>query len=240
MSLLSNEVNNNHDLNIHCHSYGEDHDFETTVEPFGGEYTISSYGLRSIDISYESTANGGTIYLNSGSFDINWGFSPINYSAPQYAQTQVFSGNCVSYAIEGLDRTDSGSVLPIRANGTPLRILTDYYPGMIISGLIRALAVEQIEMKPIGKYEVCAPGSYKIAVVCDPYRYYHGIRQNKEGSWSHYLIGEGIRCWDYDNVFIVWPDEARMPHAWANGVGDTHYDLTSFVGYFSIRSTTND
>lgn len=241
ISFFANRPMYNPNLTISCHSYDEVCDYESVVEPNQGVYEVSTSGLRSIDINYEDATSGQIIYMDCASFDIDWNFNRINYSAPYYDEDANPSGNCVAYAIEGLERSNSGSVLPKRANGTTLNRLTDYYPGMLIAGLTKALESEGIRMEPIGKYELCQPGSYKIAVICDPYRYYHVLRENSTDTWSHFLIGEGVRKWDSDYASIGWPDEARMLHQYGNGDHtETYFDLTSFLGYFSIRSIAND
>lgn len=240
-SLFTGRLDYQPDMSVFCGSFDENSDFEDVISPCGGEYSVSAYGLRSINIIYSGPLNGRTTYLDYISFYIDWGFSPSNNSAPQYVQMSDFDGNCVSYAMDGIERLNTGSILPKRSDESVLNRLTDYYPGMLVLGLAKALESEGIRMEPIGKYAVCSPGSYKIAILCDPYRYYHVIRQNDRGAWSHYIIGEGVQCWDSDYNYIAWPDEARMAHAWGSGSGgETHFDLTSFVGYFSVRSVENE
>lgn len=240
-SLFTGRLDYQPDMSVFCGSFDENSDFEDVISPCGGEYSVSAYGLRSINIIYSGPLNGRTTYLDYISFYIDWGFSPSNNSAPQYVQMSDFDGNCVSYAMDGIERLNTGSILPKRSDESVLNRLTDYYPGMLVLGLAKALESEGIRMEPIGKYAVCSPGSYKIAILCDPYRYYHVIRHNDRGAWSHYIIGEGVQCWDSDYNYIAWPDEARMAHAWGSGSGgETHFDLTSFVGYFSVRSVENE
>lgn len=228
------------DLYAYCESFNSSNNREFTIESSEGLYSISLDGLYSLTVVNVGFYYNQVINIESVSFDIDWNFNPINYSAPQYIDNEEFVGNCVSYSISGLDRPNVGSVLPIRTNGSLLNNLTDFYPGMLISCLQRALALEQIEMKPIGKYEVCESGFYKIALVCDPYRYYHVIRQNAGGSWSHYFAGDGVSYFDSAENYILWPDDCRIFHAWGtNPQNETHFDLSSFIGFFAIGRLNN-
>lgn len=241
ISLVAESSNALPSLNAYSHSYDENYEYQSEIVPSNGRYTISGYGMCSIDITFNGPGYGENVYMISASITINWDFRVDNYFAPQYAPLSSFNGNCVSYAVEGIDHTNSGSILPRRNDGSTLNRLTDFYPGKVITGLKKALESENIELKRVGKYDICASDSYKIAIVCDPYRYYHVLRQNRMGAWSHYLIGEGVQCQDYDETFINWPDEARIVHAATNVSGsETHFDVSSFIGYFSIRSTAND
>ena len=46
--------------------------------------------------------------------------------------------------------------------------------------------------KPIGKYDVCDIGYYKVALVIAPNRDYHWYRQNYDGTWSHKPGGTAV------------------------------------------------
>lgn len=96
-------------------------------------------------------------------------------------------------------------------------------------------------MTEIGKYDTCEEGSYKIAIVCDPYHYYHVLRLNYGGSWSHYIIGDGRSTYDSCGTFITDPNNAKFLKTNNNQSGqETPFDATSFIGYFSVRSLIDE
>ena len=107
--------------------------------------------------------------------------------------------------------------------------------------------------EPIGKYEVCPEGTYKIALVMDiyddpnilndrdsvfveglPYIFenpdtdYHWYRQNPDGTWSH-KPGEGSVI-DTDAVGDVIYDPESCDREYSN------VDYSVFVGFFAVSS----
>lgn len=86
---------------------------------------------------------------------------------------------------------------------------------------------------PIGKYEECPAGTYKVVFVFElfdsaeyEYEGYHWYRQNPDGTWSHKPGRDPVSNRDASNNLIYDPETADRDEAYAN------YDW--FEGYFCI------
>lgn len=84
--------------------------------------------------------------------------------------------------------------------------------------------------EPIGKYDVCPEGTYKIAIYTYPWVAAIYYRQDADGYWSykHYLNDPVTRL-DFDGDLISDPDEAQrfLPDEW----GPEYYWP---IGFFAI------
>lgn len=212
----------------------------------GGVLNYSESTIRKIVIKLDNDFNGSCLTLFYFNFVIDWDNIPSSLSAPRIIKPQNFSTttgneNCVSYALSGINTFSGGTILPVDSCGNRLNFIKDYFPARIISGLKRAMLSKNIEMKEIGKYDRCEEGSYKIALVCDPYRYYHAIRQNRSAYWSHFLIGNDPTEKDFTDSRIKIPDECRFLNVRNDtGFTETYFDNSSFLGYFSVRAINNE
>ena len=84
--------------------------------------------------------------------------------------------------------------------------------------------------EPIGRYEVCPAGTYKVALVTffgENERDYHWYRQDSDGLWSNKFEGYNILRYDQSQEPIIDPMICnRGPY-------------TTFVGYFAISPWGN-
>ena len=80
---------------------------------------------------------------------------------------------------------------------------------------------------PIGKYDVCPTGTYKVALVVNPGEDYHWYRQDSDGLWSHKPGVTEIRRTDNSNKLIVDPQSCDRG------------DYTAFVGYYAVTPWNN-
>ena len=79
---------------------------------------------------------------------------------------------------------------------------------------------------PIGQYDVCPEGTYKVALVLYSNQDYHWYRQNPNGLWSHKFPGDQISDVDPSGNLIIDPQISNQKFI----QGD--YDI--FVGYFAV------
>ncbi|NLB48432.1 MAG: hypothetical protein GX813_01075 [Erysipelotrichia bacterium] len=229
------------DINFSTYKYGLESQYE--IEASNGQYNCASDYAYAVAMNINSTEGSASLAFSSLVFSIDWAFIPSLTYGPSYPETSItnFNGNCVAYAVIKLDQSLTNSILPKRDDNGILNRTTDLYPGKVIAGLKKVLLEENIEMKEIGKYDICDFSSYKIAIVCDPYRYYHVIRQNLNVKWSHYIIGVGEMNRYSETEYILDPNESIFLNVSSNVSGaETHFDATSFVGYFSVRSIANE
>ncbi|MBR6765172.1 MAG: hypothetical protein IKM06_01675 [Clostridia bacterium] len=89
----------------------------------------------------------------------------------------------------------------------------------------------------VGRYEVCPPGTYKIAIVLDPFVSgdYHFYRQDSNGYWSHKTGFGPIANVDASNNLILDPYYAdRTYYDYSTGSPVIYADYSEFVGYFAV------
>ena len=91
--------------------------------------------------------------------------------------------------------------------------------------------VLEFTFEPIGKYETCPSGTYKVALVIDPGTDYHWYRQNADGTWSHKPGGNEVVNIDSAGNLIFDPEEAARTYWYA--------DYTVFGGFFKVTPLNN-
>lgn len=229
-------------LNVELTYFDDSENNSSSIQPYNNNYNV--YGTYIKDMSVFNIGNQNLIISNL-EFDVEWDYIPHSMSAPSYSlgnfDENTTGENCVSYALLGISNFAGGAVLPKNSAGNELNLSTDLFPGRIISGLKRSLLAINVEMTEIGKYDICEENSYKVAIVCDPYHYYHVIRQNNGGSWSHYVVGSESTTNDSCNMFINIPSNASFFKTHNGQTGqETSFDATTFVGYFSVRSLIDE
>ena len=87
---------------------------------------------------------------------------------------------------------------------------------------------------PIGKYDVCPSGSYKVALVIgqgvneynEIVHDYHWYRQDSDGLWSHKRGTTQVTRMDANYRYIIDPETAARNY--------TQYDYSTFVGFFAL------
>lgn len=83
-----------------------------------------------------------------------------------------------------------------------------------------------LAIRPIGQYEKCPSGMYKVALVVGPTDY-HWYRQDSDGLWSHKPGTTPVKRTDDSNALIIDPQYAAR----------TTYP--TFVGYYAISPWNN-
>jgi hypothetical protein len=78
--------------------------------------------------------------------------------------------------------------------------------------------------------EQCNPGTSKIALIVDPKRDYHFLRQDPDGYWSHKPGGMNVTRLDATGREIIRPDRASF--IYKNHKEPLMY--TKFCGYFCV------
>lgn len=90
------------------------------------------------------------------------------------------------------------------------------------------------KFEPIGKYEKCPEGTYKVALVC--YKTgrwiftsqdYHWYRQDADGYWSHKQGTTEVKRIDNSGMLITDPETCDRGN------------YTNFVGYFAVTPWSN-
>ncbi len=80
----------------------------------------------------------------------------------------------------------------------------------------------EYKFEPIGRYDVCPSGTYKVALVIAPGVDCHWYRQNPDGLWSHKQGVAVPQEVDYNNSRIVDPQLCNRG------------EYTEFIGYFAV------
>ena len=80
----------------------------------------------------------------------------------------------------------------------------------------------QMVFVPIGRYDVCPEGTYKVALVIAPGQDYHWYRQDDDGYWSHKPGITPVTREDESEDVIVDPQIADRGA------------YTQFVGYYAV------
>lgn len=82
--------------------------------------------------------------------------------------------------------------------------------------------------QPIGKYDVCPAGTYKVALVAYSDNWdYHWYRQDADGYWSHKPGGTAVTRYDNSGNLIIDPETADRGG----------YDL--FLGFYAVSGWDN-
>ena len=81
--------------------------------------------------------------------------------------------------------------------------------------------------KPIGKYDACDIGYYKVALVIAPNRDYHWYRQNYDGTWSHKPGGTAVTDLDRKGNLIYDPESCDRTTGFPS--------YSEFVGFYQVN-----
>lgn len=212
---------------------------------------------------FENQANRIIIYANRTGVTIedielrpDWNCYFADNSHPSYNRNEIArtsDNNCVSYALGNLTQRpypedNYKGIVPVdEANNITVGMGIKGNPNYIVSELKRELeSRHSLRMVEIEKYGICSNGGHKIAVLCDPFGYYHVSRLNSEGFWSHFFYGQGIYSIDSLGASITNIETA----VFCNGPSATEainnsdpanrpmlespFDLTSLVGCFEV------
>ena len=105
--------------------------------------------------------------------------------------------------------------------------LKDLNKEKIEQGVLQDAAKYNFNFETIGKYEVCKPGYYKVALVVAPNRDYHWYRQNYDGTWSHKPGGDLVINFDGNNEVILNPETCNRR------IHNIYY--STFVGFYQVN-----
>ena len=204
------------------------------------------YSNKALNIPSGATSGSNLIqflYSNDSNYSDEWNLIrmlPTNgyelpYSPEDWSYDRVIAwNNCYSYAINnqidlreeditvwnsqqmGQLKGEQYKYSEITTSAVYTAILHDYD---VYNELFYASASIYI----VSKYDVCPPGTYKVALVFDsPDGDYHWYRQDADGFWSHKMPGNRISNVDALGQYIFDPATA------ARGNYDT------FITYFAV------
>lgn len=197
----------------------------------GDVYAPILYFIDDVFLVHQSQfpLSGGELAYN----EHIWAGEPMDYN------------NCYAYALnnqvyEGLNKLwdfQQPGAYYNRFNGTSDRFSINGFednPSLIVEAvkkdfeLYNRLNSTNLIFMPIGRFEECPEGSYKVALVVDPtFPDYHWYRQDSDGLWSHKQGAYPISRKDRSGSLIVDPFVADRGN------------YTVFVGYFAVSPWNN-
>ncbi len=131
--------------------------------------------------------------------------SPTLYN---YNESIRKAHNCYDYALNHYDRDQN------RTSQPGLRYLKNTMPGdrYTCPDMEKRLKLDHPEIYKIGYEETCGRGEHKIAMVIDPDKDYHFLRQDSDGFWSHKPGKDPAITRDYSGkkIKIPHPDHADL------------------------------
>ncbi len=162
-----------------------------------------------------------------------------------YALNNRFTGKYISYI--------NGQIIESRGLDIGLASSGEFFDSNLLVAGENGIPAENIDkilelveddaetlgftFRPIGKYEQCSPGCYKVALVLDPYighgdsLDYHWYRQNSDGTWSHKPGSSSVTNLDASNDIIYDPQYADR-RTIIDNICYANYSV--FVGFFEV------
>lgn len=148
------------------------------------------------------------------------------------------SHNCFSYAMNAVDSDlikrcgetegcNVGFPQPGYASGY------GHFPEKYQKGctnMVSRLWGDNPDVKPIQFHQKCPSGTSKIALIVDPKRDYHFVRQDSDGTWSHKPGAMEVTTLDASGRPIIRPDRALF--VYKNHKDPLQY--TKFCGYHCV------
>jgi hypothetical protein len=165
----------------------------------------------------------------------------IPYQPDSWGSEPVLSNsNCYNYALnlryDGTPRThilQPGQLAGLPANPNAVH---DTSGNTIIQACIADAQATGRIFEPIGRYDQCPAGTYKVALVIDPDTDYHWYRQDPDGYWSSKRQVAQVN--DVDAAGIKISDPQTCDRDYFDSAGseeppfETNYSV--FVGYFAV------
>lgn len=202
-------------------------EFETPVYSF--RFYSEYYGT-----DYVSGSNRGRIcigdmrlqFQRSDYMPLNW--SELEYEPSIWNDSNVTSYNCYAYALNTMNH---GFMQPGQSEGHKYSNTNNYLSKDVLVNMVELDANNyNFDFKPIGKYEKCDIGYYKVALVVDPGNDYHWYRQNQDGTWSHKSGGYPVTNVDGLSNLIYDPETCNRIYYWGN--------YTEFYGFYQVNIQT--
>ena len=170
---------------------------------------------------------------------------------PSYFNSISYMKNCYCYAFN--ITSSSGPVSPGNSWGLGKDNTYEYFSKFTLQWMTKLDAIKYgFYFEPIGKFEKCAEGHYKVALVANQtkeevdgqlvykegYADYHWYRQNPDGSWSHKPGRCLVRSVDYNCNLIMDPEncvrKSREDVNYNDVPDELAYDV--FIGFYEVSS----
>jgi hypothetical protein len=149
------------------------------------------------------------------------------------------SHNCFAYALNSIDpnmmakcKSDPSCNVPFPQPGyaAGFKRFSDQ-PEKGCGDMVSRLWGDNPKIRAVTFEEKCPPGTSKIALIVDPKRDYHFLRQDPDGYWSHKPGAMAVTRLDSTDRPILRPDRACFMYK-KNKKDPLCY--TEFCGYFCV------
>ncbi|MBQ7603757.1 MAG: RICIN domain-containing protein, partial [Clostridia bacterium] len=167
----------------------------------------------------------------------------IAYNSNDWSGIPSSNNNCYAYAINNQVYEPTGNVIWYKQQpgqyynihrGTGSAIPEGYQSpaSIIVSSVLQdfnkynSVNDASVSFTPIGRYEICPAGTYKVALVVSDVDY-HWYRQDADGLWSHKQGTTPVKRTDNSGNLIIDPQLANRG------------DYTTFVGYYAVCPWNN-
>ncbi len=170
---------------------------------------------------------------------LNW--SELEYEPSKWSDSIEKNNNCYGYAL-------NNQVYP-GTNNLWYKQQPGEYAGITINECTEKVLVNAVQkdfskysadkntvykFEPIGKYDVCPEGTYKVALVCFKKGWwiftqqdYHWYRQDSDGYWSHKQGTSEVKRFDKSDNLITDPETCDRG------------SYNNFIGYFAVTPWSN-
>lgn len=197
--------------------------------------------------TYVSGSNRGRICIGNMrvQFQKN-NYMPLNWNELEY-NPSIWKGvveennNCYGYALNNQVKPGTNVLWKKQQPGEySNNKITECSPEILVNAVKTDFSAYSSYMKatykfePIGKYEKCPIGTYKVALVCYKTGFwiftnqdYHWYRQDADGYWSHKPGTTNVKRTDDSGKLIVDPETCDRGR------------YTNFVGFFAITPWGN-
>lgn len=197
--------------------------------------------------TYVSGSNRGRIcigdmrlqFQKNNYMPLNW--NELEYNPSIWKGTVEQKNNCYGYALNNQVKPGTNTLWYKQQPGE--------YSGNTITECTANILVNAVtndfnsyssymnttyKFEPIGKYEKCPEGTYKVALVCYKTGWwiftsqdYHWYRQDADGYWSHKQGTTAVKRTDDSGMLITDPETCDRG------------SYTNFVGYFAVTPWSN-
>lgn len=226
-----------------------------TVKSSGTGLVLSMYEDENENDDVPETTYHGIpkqeAYTNNTNYADEWTFHPVYISLPTSGSEIAYepwkwnvlpiqeNTNCYAYILNTQERPD-GNFSSVHVsesfviwpgisldNGWVFGSQCTPYDNTIIQYTTADAEEIGFTFENIGRYDICDPGCYKVALVIDTGCGYHWYRQNPDGTWSHKENSFYVTNLDSSGNVIYDPLTADRLDCLSG-------DFESFVGYFQV------
>lgn len=165
------------------------------------------------------------------------------YSPSAWTGRPSSNNNCYAYALNNQVREPSGNIIWFkqqpgeyynnhRGSSPPIPQGYQSPPSVIVNSVqqdfnkYNSVNGTSLSFTPIGRYETCPAGTYKVALVVSTSDY-HWYRQDADGLWSHKRGTTPVKRTDESGELIIDPMMADRD------------DYSVFVGFFAVKPWNN-